>query len=107
MRKLFLSLDKSQDGLLTLDEIREGLTQVFGQARGNMKEFEDLMLALDKNCNKVIDYSEFITAAISKERLLTEENLMTAFKMFDSDGNGTISQDELKNIYESNGTKKD
>ena len=65
------------------------------------------MIALDKNHNKVIDYSEFLTAAVSKSRLLSHENLLKAFKLFDHDGDGTISIDELKSIFESNGTKKE
>jgi hypothetical protein len=32
-----------------------------------MKIFEDIMSALDKNCNGVIDYSEFLVAASDKE----------------------------------------
>ena len=30
LRKIFLILDKSNDGLLTLDEIHDGLTTVMG-----------------------------------------------------------------------------
>jgi Ca2+-binding EF-hand superfamily protein len=30
LRKIFLALDKSNDGLLTLDEVHEGLTTVMG-----------------------------------------------------------------------------
>ena len=80
---------------------------MFGQVKGNLKEFEELMMSLDKNHNKVIDYSEFLTAAISKERLLSKENLMTAFKLFDTDNSGTISEEELRCIFECNGSKKD
>ena len=65
------------------------------------------MIALDKNHNKVIDYSEFLTAAVSKQRLLSNENLKKAFQIFDSDGNGNITVDELKSIFENNGTKKE
>jgi Ca2+-binding EF-hand superfamily protein len=64
---------------LTLDEIHEGLTTIMGHVKGNLKEFEDLMISLDKNCNGVIDYSEFLTAAVSKTKLLTTDNLKTAF----------------------------
>ena len=79
LRKIFVALDKSQDGLLSLDEIRTGLTQIMGHVRGNLSEFEELMKALDKNCNGVIDYTEFLTAAVSKQRLLSQDNLKLAF----------------------------
>jgi Ca2+-binding EF-hand superfamily protein len=35
---------------------------------------------------------------LKKEDLLTEEKLTTAFKMFDADGEGEISADEMKEI---------
>lgn len=39
LRRTFILLDKSNDGLLTLDEIREGLMSVMGQVKGNSKIF--------------------------------------------------------------------
>ena len=71
LRTTFLSLDRSNDGLLTIDEIREGLTRVMGHVRGNLREFEKIMAALDSNNNQVIDYSEFLTAACGKMEVVT------------------------------------
>lgn len=71
LRLTFIDLDRDKNGLLTLDEIHKGLTRVMGHLKGNLKEFEELLIALDKNCNGVIDYSEFLTAAVSKQRLLS------------------------------------
>ena len=65
------------------------------------------MGALDKNCNGVIDYSEFLVAAANKELLLSTENLKLAFNMFDKDQNGTISRPELRAVFEANETKDD
>ena len=42
-----------------------------GHVKGNMKEYEKLMHALDKDGNGVIDYSEFLTASINMHRLVT------------------------------------
>jgi Ca2+-binding EF-hand superfamily protein len=39
LRKVFLALDKSNDGQLTLDEIHEGLVTAMGRVKGNLKEF--------------------------------------------------------------------
>ncbi len=52
--------------MLTIDEIHEGLVAVMGKVRGNMREFEQIMIDLDKDCNGVIDYSEFLVAAVNK-----------------------------------------
>lgn len=37
-----------------------------GKIKTKSSEFEHLMIDLDKDCNGVIDYSEFLTAAINK-----------------------------------------
>lgn len=66
--------------------------KVFGDVKGKMKIFDEMMQALDRNCNGVIDYTEFLTAASNKEFILSDENLLFAFKMFDSDNNGSISR---------------
>lgn len=43
--------------------------------------------------------SEFVTAVINKDTLLTEERLEKAFKLFDQDSSGKISINELKEIF--------
>jgi len=108
LREAFILLDTSNDGKLSLEEVQGGLHKVFGSVKGNLKEFKKLMKALDKDNNGVIDYSEFLTAAVCKARLLSEENLASAFKMIDTDGNGHITIDELKaafNIYANQGDR--
>jgi calcium-dependent protein kinase len=72
-----------------------------------MKIFDEMMQSLDRNCNGVIDYTEFLTAASNKENILTDENLFFAFRMFDSDKNGTISKQELKQVFETSEKKDD
>jgi calcium-dependent protein kinase len=57
-----------------------------------MKIFDDIMISLDKNCNNVIDFTEFLTAAADKDVLLSEKNLRMVFNMFDKDHNGSISK---------------
>ncbi len=44
LRMIFLTLDKSNDGLLTADEIREGLIKVLGTVKGNLREFQEVMI---------------------------------------------------------------
>lgn len=91
LRKIFMMIDKSNDGMITVDEIREALIVVMGKVKGNKREFEEIMIALDKDCNGVIDYSEFLTAAINKHRLLSSENLRSAFLLMDTDKSGAIT----------------
>ena len=80
---MFLKLDTSRDGKLSVEEIRDGMDSVLGIFKGNKHEYQSLMNSLDKDGNGVIDYQEFITAAIDKVALLNRQNLMAAFKLLD------------------------
>ena len=79
---------------------------MLGYVKGSLRIFEDILNSLDKNCNGVIDYTEFLTAAADKEKLLSEQNLRFAFNMFDTNQDGTISRQELRGVFET-GDKKD
>jgi calcium-dependent protein kinase len=50
---------------------------------------------VDTDCSGEIDYSEFVVASMSSQNILSDNKLQAAFKMFDKDGGGTISIDEL------------
>ena len=106
LKEVFIVFDESGDGHLQLDEIQKGLKQVLGHVKGSMKVYEVIMATLDKNCNGVIDYSEFLVAAADKELLLNLSNLKLAFGLMDADGNGSISRQELRNVFETT-EKKD
>ena len=60
------------------------------------------MLRVDTDKNGYIDYSEFLAAAIDRNKLLSIERLEAAFNAFDKDRNGKISAEELKLMLESN-----
>eukprot|EP00347_Sterkiella_histriomuscorum_P010571 403375769 len=59
LKNLFLRLDTSRDGTLSIDEIQAGMQQMMG-ILGSQKvnEYQDLMRTLDKDGNGVIDYTE-------------------------------------------------
>lgn len=48
-----------------------------------LKKVETVFSEVDFNNDGTINFSEFITVTIKKEKLLTEDNLKKAFKMFD------------------------
>ena len=54
------------------------------------------MSSIDIDNNGYIEYTEFITAAMNKEKAFTTGNLRMAFNYFDSDRSGKISCGELK-----------
>ena len=66
-----------------------------------------VMNQADANADGLIDYTEFLTAAFQKQVLLQEDNLERAFKIFDVDGDGQITLDELKGGFGANNSQED
>jgi Ca2+-binding EF-hand superfamily protein len=46
--------------------------------------------------NECIDYTEFVMATMHEKDLVTNEKLKAAFHLFDKDGSGSISPDEIR-----------
>ncbi len=61
-------------------------------------EIEKMFESVDIDQSGFIDYSEFVVAAMNEKNLLTNDKLQSAFKMFDRDGSGSISAEEIKEI---------
>ena len=57
------------------------------------------MKNIDINNSGAIDYNEFVMSAIEKKKLLSKETLKSTFKLFDKDGNGFISINELREFF--------
>lgn len=76
-----------------------------GALKGDL-DFKELVEILDKNGDGVVDFTEFITAAVDKVSILNKENLLAAFKSIDTDNSNMITVDELKNAFDS-GREKD
>jgi len=95
LRKVFLALDKNGDGTITLDELKEGLSKL-PDLKAN--EIQQIMNSIDTDKSGKIDYTEFLAATMETNLYLKEEKLFMAFKMFDKDGNGKISAQELKEV---------
>ena len=53
---------------------------------------------VDTDGSGEIEYSEFVVATLNEKNLLSNNKLQTAFKMFDKDGGGSISIEEIKQV---------
>jgi len=62
--------------------------------------------SVDTDNSGFIDYSEFVVAAMNESQLTTNEKLQAAFKMFDKDGSGIISPDEIKEVLSFGGSNQ-
>ena len=66
-----------------MDELRNGMAGVLGTLKAGTSDWSELIEQLDTNGDGKIDYGEFITAAVNRQKLLNEQNLDVAFKLFD------------------------
>jgi calcium-dependent protein kinase len=85
---IFKQFDQDHDGILTLDEIREGFKEFLGEQMLFEGELTKIMEQIDLNRNGLIEYSEFVAAASNFYQLMTEKHLKQAFDLFDMDANG-------------------
>jgi len=96
--KTFKELDLDHDGQLTHDELMIGYSKLMGEHDAK-KEVDRIFATIDVNGSGAIDFTEFCVATVNHKKLLTQERLTQVFKMFDTDGSGTISSEEIKNFF--------
>ncbi|KAL8274699.1 hypothetical protein Esti_001414 [Eimeria stiedai] len=98
----FAALDKNADGVLTVNEIQQGLQQ----CGVNGDDVLEVLKELDTDGNGTIDYTEFIAASMDHKIYEQESACQNAFRVFDLDGDGKISVDELQKVLETNYIKE-
>ena len=96
LQKAFRQLDTNSDGKLSRDELIEGYRQILGDLAE--VEVDRILKIADSDGSGEIDYSEWVVATTDKKRLLSNEKLETAFNLFDKDGSGTISANEVREV---------
>ena len=94
-RAAFIQWDSNKDGVLTESEISENMAEICNFFDMVEVDVRRILRATDTDKNGEIDFTEFLTAAFDKRKLLSEENLRRAFDFFDRDGSGTISKSEI------------
>ncbi len=108
--KLFESFDSDSDGQLTQDELSTGFQQLSDQMRSLLisqqessrpqppagpPSAEELLTKLDSNSDGGVDESEFIAGAPQDGRGPDESQLKEMFASFDTDGDGSLTAEEL------------
>mmetsp|Transcript_39193 Transcript_39193/g.51275 ORF Transcript_39193/g.51275 Transcript_39193/m.51275 type:complete len:121 (+) Transcript_39193:211-573(+) len=98
---MFLEWDTDNDGYISRSELKRHLKEVSETFNVEPPDIMALLRAADADKDGLIDYTEFITAAFDKRKLLTEPMIIQAFKLLDCDADGTISINDLKNAFNS------
>lgn len=95
LRDTFIKLDKDRDGTLSLEEIQNGMKM----AKADLPEdIVEIVRNLDTDGSGNIDYTEFMAATLTKKQYLRREVMWAAFRVFDTNGDGVITKDELAKI---------
>ena len=88
-------MDTNGDGKLDKKEIQSVYLEFFGKVMSD-EEVDDMFSKVDVDDSGAIDYSEFVVASMNEKNLLSNNKLQSAFKMFDKDGGGSISTEEIR-----------
>jgi len=95
--ELFRALDIQNNGRLAKDDVRTGYKTVFGKDL-EQKKLDEMFKRVDYDNTGYIEYSEFVIATMNEKDLLSNDKLKHAFNIFDADGSGYISKDELVGV---------
>jgi len=96
LRSAFVALDVDGDGLLSPHELQEGLR--LSGLQLPEQELLEILEGMDVNGNGAIEYTEFLAAAVDWNKCQSEGMCQYAFDVFDWDGDGQISLQDLKNV---------
>eukprot|EP01105_Mastigella_eilhardi_P022408 TRINITY_DN5513_c0_g1_i2.p2 TRINITY_DN5513_c0_g1~~TRINITY_DN5513_c0_g1_i2.p2 ORF type:complete len:142 (-),score=47.06 TRINITY_DN5513_c0_g1_i2:113-538(-) len=94
-RKAFAMFDKNNDGHITSAELAEVLTSLGGKAPTSA-ELQQMIAEVDTDNSGTVEFNEFIE--MMNKRQTAKTDLTAAFKMFDINGDGLISPQEMQQV---------
>ena len=98
----FKSLDTNSDGKISRQELLTKYLETMEEAKARAT-VDHIFQEVDSNMSGDIDYSKFLTACMNYSKYLSKETLEVAFKVFDKDNSGFITEQELRAVLGGNG----
>nr|XP_027200379.1 calcium-dependent protein kinase 2-like [Dermatophagoides pteronyssinus] len=95
LHNLYTRMDSRSTGMLTRDELENSLREMGVEIT---PEISETIGAVDLDCNNVVDYTEFIAACLDKRFYVQPIVCQNAFKVFDIDRDGFISEHDLDTV---------
>lgn len=96
LRNTFVSMDTNQDGHLSMEEFKMGISN----SKQLLLGFEDLWKDIDTDHDGFVDYTEFIAATLDRRVQMQKNMCWRVFRQMDTNHDGKISIDEFKKVLE-------
>ena len=104
--KLFNQIDINGDGKISEEDLLKGLSTKI-KSNTLEEDVHQIYKNLDMDNNGFIEYEEFVRAAVSKEKFMSDNVLKFAFRYFDKDNSGEITFDEIEQVFKKGVTRKE
>ena len=100
LMKVFKNLDSDNNGTLSRDELIQGfkLQSVNKDTREIEDEVDKIIMQIDSNQSGQVDFTEFVVAAMKKDKMITRQRLEQTFQSLDIDGDGEVTRSEFIKI---------
>lgn len=97
LKQAFQAMDYSHTGHIDINQ----LSKAFNSTGISLpqEEIKRIIETADQHNKGKLDYSDFLVATLDKNRYVTKERLIEAFKYFDIDDSGTIDSLDIKNAF--------
>lgn len=100
IKRIYKLFDENNDGCISIEELILGFEEIGYLI--NEEEIGCIVQNLDPRGTGNIEYEDFISIFIDKNKLFEEENLRKAFELFDIDKSQSISIEEIRKVFSKN-----
>jgi len=96
LRLLFQKMDEDDSGTLSLLEFKHSMA---AYPEIDSARCEEIFETLDSTHSGEIDYTEFLAATVSSQRLVKSHSVQAAFSVLDADGDGYVTRGDLEEAF--------